>query len=413
MDNIFSKNYNELVQNTLDLSKYSLDELNNLLNRAKEIQEEYDNLQLVVKRNGNSLYGATANEYYSLHDVDIAEDITMGAKHFTVIVDKALNNFLQNWGEKELKIIQEFYPNVTKLEKFNYVPDKIDYCIYGDTDSRYCDDEIIFNLMGMEIPKDDKELSDFIDFFNKRFGNSIVKERIDFECELRNARKGFLKMNHEVTMRKSTFIKKKKYILTKIWENGKFLKTRKMKFQGVELKKGAMSKRMKKILGKLVEKFLVDDFTIKQLRIECLKLMANIKQRKEIDIICLISSVSGLNNVKEKSDGTFYSDKNHIQMQIMLSWMNFIKENNLIEHRPPFDGQKMYYYYCADNEKYKVIGIPDDVKIKNLKNLPEPNWNLMINKIMIKPLLRYILDKSDISDIDCEHFLLGVKELKF
>jgi hypothetical protein len=42
---------------------------------------------------------------------------------------------------------------------------------------------------------------------------------------------------------------------------------------------------MKKILLKLVEKFLIEDYTIDELRIETLKLISYIKQRKEKDFI--------------------------------------------------------------------------------------------------------------------------------
>lgn len=415
METIFSDTYNNFRTQVSDLSKFSLDELKFLLKRAKEIEEEYNNLQLVVKRNSNSIYGVSANIFYSLCDVDIAEDITMGAKHFTVIVDKALNNFFVNWGEEELKIIQQFYPDVTSLRKFTeYVPDTInDYCVYGDTDSRYCDDELLYKLMGKELPTDDKELSDFIVFLNKNFFEKIIKETIDKECEFRGARKGYLKMNHEVTVRKSSFIKKKKYILTKIWENGKFLGKRKFKFQGIEIKRGSMSKRMKKILEKLVEKFMIDDYSMEQMRMEVLKLIAYIKNRKEKDLIYLITSVSNLSNITQKENGEYVSSANHIQMQIAVSWLNFTHENNMIDYKPPFEGQKMNYYYCAEGQKYKVIGIPDDVNINSIKNLPEPDWNIMLTKLLVKPLLRYIHENSEIDDKDCENFLLGIKGYKF
>ncbi len=416
LNNIFLNNYNKIKEDTEDLSKYTLEELKKLLKHTEEIKEEYDNLQLVVKRNGNSLYGTSASEYFSLCDVDIAEDITMGAKHFTIIVDKALNNFLVNWGEFELKIIQEFYPDVKKLIKFtNYVPDtKDDFCVYGDTDSRYCDMGLIYKLMDKELPKDDRELSDFILFFNERFVKKIITETITNECLERNARNGYLKMNHEVSTRKSSFIKKKKYILTLIWKDGKYLPKRKLKFTGIELKKGSMAKRMKKILKKLVEKFLIDDYSIADLRKECLKLMTYIKFRKEKDFIYLVSSVSGLANVTQGDDKIYKSEKTHIQMQIMIAWMNFLEENNLTDkYKHPFDGQKMNYYYCGENSKYKVIGVPDDININTIKELPEPAWNTMIIRLMIKPLLRYILDKEDINLTDCEHFLLGVKQHNF
>jgi hypothetical protein len=72
----------------------------------------------------------------------------------------------------------------------------------------------------------------------------------------------------------------------------------------------------------------------------------------------------------------------------------------------------MNYYYTND-EKYKVIGVPDDVDINKVPGLPEPDWNRMLNTNLLKPLLKYIYDKEEIEDDDIEHFLLGIKQWNF
>lgn len=416
----FDENYNFLLNKLMQLDNLNKLELSDLLHLAKDIEMEYKNLNLVVKRNANSLYGVSASAFFSLKDVDIAEDITTVSKHFACIVDIGINKFFVNWGDTELKIIQEFYPNVIRLKQFDYVPNtRKDICVYGDTDSRYCDLEQIYDLLiiddegtSIKIPDSDKELSDFATFLVKRFINDVIKTVIETDCKKRNGRIGYLRMSHEVTTKKSIFYKRKKYILTQIWKDGKFLKEPKFKFQGVEIKKGSMSNKAKKILSKLIHKFLIDNMSVDDLRQECLKIYSYIKQKKEVDFIYQISSVSGLDDIKLVND-KYVSDKNHIQMQIALSWLNFIKQNDLTkDFFPPFEGQKMNFYYC-NNSEFKVIGIPDDVKFKNVPNLPEPDWNKMINNVLLKPLLRYILEKETIEDEDCEYFLLGVKQFNF
>jgi DNA polymerase elongation subunit (family B) len=416
----FSDNFNQLVEKTNDLSKYTIEELKQLLQNAEDSQKQYKNLQLVVKCDANSLYGVSASIYFSLHDTDIAEDICMTGKHFAIIVDVAINTFFVNWGFEELKKIQEFYPQVIKLRQFtDYKPDTInDLCVYGDTDSRYIDLHKIYSFLetnegNMRLPETDKELGEFGCFIANNFFNKIIKETIEKDCDYRNARKGFLRMNHEVTTRKCVFQKKKKYILTKIWEDGLFLDKPKLKFQGVELKKGGSSPRIKKILSKLVHKYLLENYNVDMLRIECIKLVRYIKSRKEKDFIYSISSVSGLKNIVKNSNNIYVSDKNHIQMQICISWLNFIEENKLQgQYKSAFEGQKMNYYYTND-EKYKVIGVPDDVDINKVPGLPEPDWNRMLNTNLLKPLLKYIYDKEEIEDDDIEHFLLGIKQWNF
>lgn len=412
----FDQNYLLLKQDTEDLSKQNIDRLKELQQRAQKVLEEYDNLQLVIKGDANSIYGSCGNAYFSMRDYDIATDITRGAKHFAVIVDIAINEFFKQWADNpdNLSKIREFYPNTKALINFTrYRKDTVDdLCVYGDTDSRYVDLEMIYALIEseegpMKLPDDNKELSDFSVFLMDNFISKIIKDTIDKDCEFRNARKGYLKMAHEVTTRKCSLIKKKKYIMTVVYEDGKLLKKPKMKFKGVELKRGSTSPSMKKILTKLVQKFLIDEFTVEDIRKECLKIIKYLKQTKKKDNIYLITTVSGFKNIEQK-DGVYVSDKNHIQMQIALSWMNFIVDNNLQkEYKFPFEGQKMNYYKCAEGSKYKVIGVPDDVDIDSVPNLPEPDWNVMIISSFIKPLLRYILDNEEVTDNDCNNFLMG------
>ena len=292
----FSEKYHQIKKISENLSTLSNEELLNYYSDANAAKSEYENFQLVVKRNSNSLYGVSASIFYSLVDFDVAEDITMTGKHFAVIVDKAINKFFVNWGEKELEIIREFYPNTIRLRKFTeYKPDtKNDLCVYGDTDSRYIDLERIYSLIiyddngverGMKVPKSDEELANFGVFMSTRFINEIIKKTIDSDCEYRNAKKGYLKMNHEITTRRCVFRKKKQYIMTAIWKDGKLLSKPKLVFKGVELKKGGTSPRAKKILGKLIDKYLLEGYTNDMLRDECLKIIKYIKARKEKDFI--------------------------------------------------------------------------------------------------------------------------------
>jgi hypothetical protein len=171
---------------------------------------------------------------------------------------------------------------------------------------------------------------------------------------------------------------------------------------------------MKKIIEKLIYKYLGEDLQISDIRNECLKLISYIKNLKKKSIISRYTSVSGVNQIKKDGNGIWQSDKNHIQMQIVRNWLNFIEENDLTHlYKKPFEGQKMIYYKTMDGNKYKVIGVPDDVYIDSVPGLPEPDWNSMIIQQLIKPLLKTIDDREEIDDRDCELFLYGINKLKF
>jgi len=427
---VFSLRYYELLNKINDetfLNSLSKDELKNLMSEAEEVRQIYKNLELIVKRDANSLYGTSASIYFSLGDFDVAEDITISGKHSGIIVDVAINNFFKYWGEKELKIVQQFYPNVVKIRQFTeYQKDTInDICVYGDTDSRYLDIGIIYNLLivhdqyGFEEPlkipentiEGNKSISDFGIFLMENFINNIISETLKVDIVERNAKLGYLKMAHEVTTRKCIFQAKKKYIMSVIWKDGKFLTKTNLVYKGVELKKGELNKRVKKIIKLLVEKFLLENYTKDQIREEILKLIKYIKARAEKDFVYKNTSVSGLKNIYKNENGIYISSKNHIQMKIALFWYNFIEKNNLQQdYAFPFEGQKMCYYYANNNI---VVGVPDDVDINKVPNLPEPDWNKNLNMILVKSMLKYIseIDNKKINDKSVENFLLNVREI--
>jgi hypothetical protein len=222
-----------------------------------------------------------------------------------------------------------------------------------------------------------------------------------------------LKMAHEITTRRSILQKKKKYVMNAVWKDGKFLSKNKIIYKGVEIKKGEINKNMKKIIQILLEKFIEEKSDESQIRIELIKLIKHIKKQNNKAYIYKISSVSGLNNIYKDENGVYKSDKNHIQMQIALFWYNFITQNNYLDlYKFPFEKQKMYFYYAEDPIKGKyVVGVPDDVDINSVKGLPEPNWKLMLNEILIKPILRYIKKYDKIDDKIIDNFLLDIKEI--
>lgn len=421
----FLDDYNKIKESASDLSKYSLEELQDLLRHANLAYKEYDNLQLVVKRNCNSLYGSTGNPHFLFCDVDIAEDITTICRHFAILVDIAINKYFANWKNSESAInkIREFYPDTVSLKNFVYVPDtEQDLCVYGDTDSRYIDIEQIMKLivspegtrqLPPPTPEGNKELVDFSVFLDKNFLQNIITETINEDLDYRNGNKGYLKMAHEVTTRRSVLIAKKMYIMPLIWKDGKSFNTPKMKYMGVSLKRGETTPQLKKIIEKLVIHYLVDEYSDRQISNEVRKIVSVIKKRNQKSIVCRSTSVSGTFDMKlvtdENGNSHYETSNNTIQSQLIRNWGNFLLENNLDkEYKLAFEKQKMYYYKTK-SDKYPVIGVPDDVDIDTVPNMPPINWQEMINKQFIKPLMKCIYENgTDISDEDCANFLTGV-----
>lgn len=411
-------NVKEKITNEDYINSLSLHDLKVLLTEAKEAEKEYSNLELIVKRDANSLYGTTGSEYFSLGDYDSAEDITQTGKHYAVLVDVEVNKFFVEWGEAETKIIQQFYPECTGVRKFTeYRRDTVnDLCVYGDTDSRYIDLHKIYELMGVELPPNtiegNQELSKFGVFIMDNFIDNVIKTCIDEDIAFRNATGGRLKMAHEITTRRSIIQKKKKYVMNAVWLDGKFLAKNKIIYKGVEIKKGEINKNIKKIIQILLEKFIEEKSNEDEIREELIKLLRHIKKQNNKSYIFKMTSVSGLSNIT-KSGNVYVSEKNHIQMKIALFWYNFVTNNDLGDiYKFPFEGQKMQFYYANDPVKGRyAVGVPDDIDINSVKGLPEPDWTHMLNEILIKPLLRYIKNYEKIDNKIIDNFLLDIKEI--
>ena len=426
---IFASLYNDLEAkvNSDNFDNLSLQELEDLYDEAKGIQKQYRNLELTVKKDGNSIYGSMASIYFSLVDFKCAADITNTGKHFTVLVDHKINGFLQSWNNQQnLDIIREFYPEVYSLRNFTeYKPDTVnDVCIYGDTDSRYVDLPMIYNLLLLEsgepYPYPDitseeglSELADFANHFVQKFVNMIIKDSLDYDIGFRQARPGYMKMAHEITGTKSIFRAKKNYVIPIFWKDGRRLPEVKLKTVGVEMQKGGMNPRIKKILKKLVNDYIIHNKSEEFLRQECLKLIKYIKNRGERKLIYRINGVNDLHKITfDESIGKYKTDASHQGMKIALFWYNFIHENNLTDvYKPPFNGQKMYHYYDVHGN---IVGVPDDIDIDSIKGLPQPDYTRMLKDILVKNLLKYISDKrvQDIKPKDVDNFLAGIQKIK-
>lgn len=412
----FFESINKLRDKASSIDNMSLEELILLRNSAYDILTEYDNLQLVIKANCNSLYGSFGNQYFPLTDCDIAEDICNIGKHTAIEVDIAINKFFQNWASDSINLlkIQTFYPDVTHLKNNNYIKDgETDICVYGDTDSRYVDIGIVYDLIGKQLPPNNdegnKELINFSIFLNKEFITDIIKTTIDNDVEYHNGEKGHLEMAHEIVSRDSVFLKKKHYIMSIIWKDEKIISPIQLKYMGVSIKRGETTPELKKIIIKLITKYLVDGVSIDYIKNECRKLKRYIIQKGNKSIVCRSTSVSGLSEFTFE-DGKWIHPKNHIQIQIVRNWLNFLVENNLDkEYKNAFEGQKMYYYKTLNN-KYPVIGVPDDVDVDKVPGLPLIDWDKMINGQFIKPLMKCLIPgKDDVDDEDCDNFLSTTK----
>ena len=88
--------------------------------------KQYDTIQVAYKILMNSFYGAIANPYFRLYNLDMAKTITSCGQEVLKYSVTHVSNYLCN-GTTEM--------NKTYLKKFGSLKNK--YVIYGDTDSMF------------------------------------------------------------------------------------------------------------------------------------------------------------------------------------------------------------------------------------------------------------------------------------
>ena len=181
-------------------------------------KEHYSQLVYSIKILLNSLYGAFGNAFFRYSNYDSAKSITSTGRYMIQIVgqklDEYLNKVLKNKGYKK-------------------------YWIYTDTDSVYISLDDIVKLKSIK-EKRDISVKEKIDTLNKWSQNYLEKE-IDkiiekYIIKQFNFQRNTLKMSREVIADKLMLIKKKKYILSIIDNEGKlYLEKPKIKMKGIEL----------------------------------------------------------------------------------------------------------------------------------------------------------------------------------
>lgn len=430
----FLQNYRDLKQYTENINNITdIEELEHKLFVARNMLIDLDNLKQVFKANNNSLYGSMGNKYFEFMDIDVAEDITGMCRHFAIIVDRGINKMFANWANDEnidetLRILKQHLPDIKSVINLDYVEgvEGKDVCIYGDTDSRMVDLDDILSLCIRQdgsrypLPENNEDIIKFGIFINDNFIQNAIADSIKSELHYINGKEGYLKMGLESIAKKSVFHAKKMYIMSLIFNDGKHLKEIELKKRGVSLKRGETSSQMKKLIEKIVKKYMNGDISKNDIPAETNKVVSYLRKLRNKSVVARNTSVKNVSKLVKTTEvingleKTVYNtgSSNDIGSQLIRNWANFIEENGLQSHyKLVFAGQKMKYYKTT-SEKYPVFGSPDDVDLETIPNAPEPDWKTMINQQFVKPLLKYIMGVEEPTDNDCDILAGGIQVSK-
>ena len=225
------------VKNYLDadLSMYSDDELNTMMNEELHKKSISHTNQLNRKILINSLYGALGSEYFRFYSRDNAEAVTSFGQVAIKWVQKAVNIY---------------------LNKVNNTNNK-DYIIYIDTDSIYVDMEDLIKKANKKSQKEGDELIDFVSLICEKMTESVINTCYERLRVFLNNNVSHMNMDREaIAIEGGFFVAKKRYALLVNDNEGVRYHDPKMKLIGIETQRSttpkAVTTAMKKSINSII-----------------------------------------------------------------------------------------------------------------------------------------------------------------
>lgn len=178
------------------------------------------NMQLSFKLVANSLYGATANEWNTFRNVEVADDTTAEGRNSIICAEKIMNNWLNyEWPtdyEAHKWFLERFPGQFTKLVEGDMPPLEIkDRVYYIDTDSLYVGFKDLMDNCGYTGDE-----IDFFQYFYTEFFGKIMNKRLH---DMVNGRHGesMQAFDLEHITQSALFRKKKSYMYSHDWDDGR------------------------------------------------------------------------------------------------------------------------------------------------------------------------------------------------
>lgn len=292
--------------------------------RIKELEFEISALdakQLAIKVLINSEYGALANEYFFWADTRNAESIT------------SMGQVAIKWAERE---ITGFLDKVSPGDKV----------IYADTDANYITLE---NLVNKHFGKlNDAQITGALVKFGNEKIQPIINTGYEALAEYLNANEQAMKMKMEVISPTSIWIAKKKYLMSKLYDEGVTFIEPKIKMMGVEAIRSSTPFICRGALKRAIELLLLGSENEVQV------FFADFKEKFYSAGINDISFPRSVNGVEKYSDdNTIFKKGTPIAVRGALIFNHFLKERNVSSVESIKSSDKIKFFYIKEPNIYR------------------------------------------------------------
>ena len=225
------KELKKIKRELLSISKDSLE-----YKEKKNRESVLNNKQYALKILMNSIYGAFANNYFFLSDLDIARSITLTGQTVIKQANEIIENFYVDCG-----IDRESFKTKSPT-------------IYNDTDSVYVTIQPLIEKNNIKLLKKDNKLSSEAEKIIENLESYINKNICEWAKKELNSKNPTLEFKRESICDVGIFIQKKRNVLHVIDEEG--VPCDKTKYTGIEVVRSTMTKVVKEFNKKIIETML-------------------------------------------------------------------------------------------------------------------------------------------------------------
>lgn len=366
----------ELIKNNPDYSNFTKTELENLLLDCKSELEVQSSVNVNKKVLINAGYGVQTVPSFRFKKHYNAEAITSSGQ----LCVRGVGNYIENKLKgKEYQISNQYFDTDSLF--INYINK---YDVLNDMNEREGYEKVIGTIMD----------------WNKEHVQPIIDEYFDGLAVAFNAMSNKIEMDFELIADKSTFFAPKKYIMRKIWEEGKYLNPDKntFKLRGIEIVRTTTPQFFRDKLKEAVK------IIYNQSNEELLKFIDQTKKEYlKLDFIDM-ANPTGVNGMDK-----YNLNSKRIPIHVYGSLIyNLYIENKKLSDR---------YQLITDKNKIKisyikqpncmgshVISVPNNIFPDELKDKIELDYDRMFDKNFMNPIKRFleVVNWDDVRQYDLD-----------
>lgn len=390
---IRQKDHDDMLLKTADteyLQSLSDKELEDLYREANALKEFFFLMQLVAKELCNSVYGGfgTASLRYFLQAV--AEDITGEGRESFYLMEKATSAYFEKIWPNDKKWIAELREKFPKFMKNDPKPITLNPTNYGDTDSNYITFDYVFESLGLDpytLPT--KEAVDFIVYFMKQKMDPLFDRVLKSEIAKRNGDSTMI-FELEVIGGFGIFVAKKKYVFSKLWEDGKYIADKKKyKIIGLELVQKSTPKHARDVI-----QIFINNIFARKGRMEssyffsmCKAVKEKLKNARPEDISKNLKINKYKEYVLEDKDKLRFAPKAMPQIRGAARFNHLVMKNNLQGKYPLLkSGTRAKMYYDTNGEPFSF---PNDEDFPH-EIAPPMSLDIQLEKLIFNPVKRLV-----------------------